>query len=120
MPGWKVRQMEEDFKNRKGFMADGKLSLNEFEAIYSNLKASEVASTFKQQVTRKENLQHLGGTSEASNEGTTHSVRFEEQLAFSDWINSNLKQDPDLKHILPIDSEGKKLYEAVKDGILLW
>lgn len=120
MPGWKVRQMEEDFKHRKGFMADGKLSYNEFEGIYCSLKASEVASTFKQQVTRKENLQHLGGTSEASNEGTTHSVRFEEQLAFSDWINSNLKHDPDLKHILPIDPEGKNLYEAVKDGILLW
>lgn len=112
--------MEEDFKNKKGFMADGKLSYNEFETICCNLKASEVASTFKQQVTRKENLQHLGGTSEASNEGTTHSVRVEEQLAFSDWINSNLKNDVDLAHLLPIDPEGKALYEKVKDGILLW
>lgn len=112
--------MESDFKSRKGFMADGKLSFSEFETIYRNLKASEVASTFKQQVTRKENLQTLGGTSEASNEGTTHSVRVEEQLAFSDWINSNLKNDPDLKHLLPIDPEGKLLYEKVKDGILLW
>ena len=44
----------------------------------------------------------------------------EEQLAFSDWINSNLGQDPDLKHLLPIDPEGKGLFEKVKDGILLW
>lgn len=52
--------------------------------------------------------------------GTTHSVRLEEQLAFSDWINSNLGADIDLKHLLPIDSEGKSLYDKVKDGILLW
>ncbi|VVC34405.1 Hypothetical protein CINCED_3A022763 [Cinara cedri] len=57
--------------------------------------------------------------SDASSEGTTHSVRIEEQLAFSDWINSNLSLDPDLKHLLPIASEGKNLYEKVKDGILL-
>ncbi|MCL4144989.1 UNVERIFIED_CONTAM: hypothetical protein GTU68_061355 [Idotea baltica] len=57
--------------------------------------------------------------STASSEGTTHSVRLEEQLAFSDWINSNLGHDPDLKHLLNIDPEGKTLYDKVKDGILL-
>ena len=107
IPGWKVRQMEEGFKQKKGSMADGKLSYEEFEKLCNDLKAGEVASTFKQVVQKRENLQHLGGTSEASNEGTTHSVRVEEQLAFSDWINSNLKHDPDLKHLLPIDPDGK-------------
>jgi hypothetical protein len=29
--------------------------------------------------------------------GTTHSVRMEEQLAFSDWINTNLGHDEDLQ-----------------------
>ena len=43
----------------------------------------------------------------------------EEQLAFSDWVNSNLGHDPDLKHLLPIDPEGKGLFDKVKDGILL-
>ncbi|KAB0800212.1 hypothetical protein PPYR_05952 [Photinus pyralis] len=119
IPGWKVRQMEEDFKQKKGAMADGKLSYDEFEKLCNDLKASEVASTFKQVVQKKENLHHLGGTSDASNEGTMHCVRVEEQLAFSDWINSNLKHDPDLKHLLPIDPDGKTLYDKVKDGILL-
>ena len=32
-------------------------------------------------------------------EGTTHSVRIEEQLAFSDWINTNLAEDNDLRYI---------------------
>ncbi|XP_018334938.1 plastin-2 [Agrilus planipennis] len=118
IPGWKVRQMEEELKNKRT-VTEGKLSYTEFENLCSDLKASEVASTFKQVVQKRENLQHLGGTSEASNEGTTHSVRVEEQLAFSDWINSNLKFDPDLQHLLPIDSDGKLLYDKVKDGILL-
>lgn len=52
--------------------------------------------------------------------GTTHSVRLEEQMAFSGWINSNLEHDPDLKHLLPIDPEGKQLYEKLKDGLILW
>ena len=44
----------------------------------------------------------------------------EEQLAFSDWVNSNLGHDPDLKHLLPIDAECRGLFDKVKDGILLW
>ncbi len=51
--------------------------------------------------------------------GTTHSIRLEEQLAFSHWINEHLGHDVDLKHLLPIDPEGKMLYDKVKDGILL-
>lgn len=58
--------------------------------------------------------------SDASSEGTTHSVRLEEQLAFSDWLNSNLAHDRDLTHLLPIDPEGKTLYDKLSDGIMLW
>lgn len=84
-----------------------------------SLKSQDVATTFKKMVNKRENLETLGGMSHASAEGTTHSVRLEEQLAFSDWINSNLGHDPDLQHLLPIDAEGKYLYDRVKDDILL-
>ena len=80
----------------------------------------DVANTFKTVVSKKENLTTIGGMSEASSAGTTHSVRIEEQLAFSHWINDHLGHDKDLKHLLPIDPEGKGLYDKVKDGILLW
>ncbi|XP_065166238.1 plastin-3 isoform X1 [Atheta coriaria] len=119
LPAYKVREMEEEFKNKKRTNIVGKLSYEEFERLCSDLKANEVASTFKQMTTRKENLLTVHGTSHASNEGTMHSVRVEEQLAFSDWINSNLSHDKDLAHLLPIDAEGQLLYEKVKDGILL-
>lgn len=61
----------------------------------------------------------FSGMSEASSEGTTHSVSKEEQVAFSNWINTRLGSDPDLNHLLPLDQNGENLYEAIKDGILL-
>ncbi|XP_044741174.1 plastin-2 [Chrysoperla carnea] len=118
LPGWQVRQMIEDLNGKKQSQ-NGKLSYNEFETLCTQLKANEVGNTFKQVVSKKENLETLGGMSDASSEGTTHSVRLEEQLAFSDWINTNLSGDQDLKHLLPIDNEGKQLYDKLKDGIML-
>lgn len=107
-------------RHNRGEAEDGDDGVRLPDGDCKELKANELGSTFKQVVSKKENLETLGGISEASSEGTTHSVRLEEQLAFSDWINTNLSHDPDLKHLLPIDPEGKTLYEKVKDGILLW
>ncbi|XP_076044276.1 plastin-2 fimbrin isoform X2 [Oratosquilla oratoria] len=115
LPQWQVRKMVEDWDKS----ADGRLSFDEFQNMCAGLKAQDIASTFKKVVSKRENLETLGGMSTASSEGTTHSVRLEEQLAFSDWINTNLGHDADLRHLLPLDSEGKTLYDKVKDGILL-
>uniref|UniRef100_A0A182JXA9 Fimbrin n=1 Tax=Anopheles christyi TaxID=43041 RepID=A0A182JXA9_9DIPT len=119
LPGYQVRLMIDEYTNKQRSQHAGKLSYDEFESLCMDLKAKDVASTFKKVVSKKENLETLGGMSDSSAAGTTHSVRVEEQLAFSDWINSNLMQDPDLKHLLPLDSEGKQLYDKMKDGILL-
>ncbi|XP_063370266.1 plastin-2 [Cydia amplana] len=131
IPQWKVRCMIEEYYDNgpkhgrgvngsmNGDARKNGMSLSEFEELCANLKAQQVSSTFKQAVSKKENLEHLGGMSEASSDGTTHSVRLEEQMAFSGWINSNLENDPDLKHLLPIDAEGKQLYEKLKDGLIL-
>ncbi|KAG9510996.1 Plastin-3 [Fragariocoptes setiger] len=118
IPQWQVRQMIEE-KERKSGQRCERISSAEFEKLCIDLKAKDVARTFKTMVSRRENLQTLGGMSEASSEGTTHSVRHEEQVAFSNWVNMKLGDDPDLKHILPIDENGAGLYEAIKDGILL-
>lgn len=88
-------------------------------SVINSSANNDVAQAFKTMVSKRENLQHLGGMSEASSEGTKHSVRQEEQAAFSNWINIKLKDDRDLKHILPLDQDGNNLYEAIKDGILL-
>ncbi|XP_042855233.1 plastin-2-like [Penaeus japonicus] len=121
LPQWQVRKMVEDFdRSAEGTEGRGKLSFGEFQDMCAGLKAQDIASSFKKMVNKRENLETLGGMSTASSEGTTHSVRLEEQLAFSDWINSNLEGDPHLAHVLPIDGEGRCLYDRVKDGILLW
>lgn len=119
LPGYQVREMIDEFQNKQRTSHQGKLNLEEFENLCLDLKSKDVASTFKTAVSKKTNLETLGGMSSISSEGTTHSVRLEEQLAFSDWINSNLGHDQDLKHLLPIDNEGKRLYQSIKDGILL-
>lgn len=133
IPQWKVRCMIEEYNDSGSRRArnavngnvngdatsNNGISLHEFEELCASLKQQQVASTFKQAVSKKENLEHLGGMSEASSDGTTHSVRMEEQMAFSGWINSNLELDPDLRHLLPIDPEGKQLYEKLKDGLIL-
>ena len=42
--------------------------------LCAGLKAKDVATSFKQVVSKRENLETLGGMSDASSEGTTHSV----------------------------------------------
>jgi len=120
IPQWQVRQLIDEMNKNKQLKTSGRLSFNEFQQLCTDLKSKDVALTFKTQLTKKDNLQTLGGMSEASSEGTTHSVRQEEKVAFSNFINhSNLSYDEDLKHLLPIDSNGNDLYDKVKDGILL-
>ncbi|CAG2161498.1 unnamed protein product [Oppiella nova] len=111
--------MIEEMERKRSVDRRGRLDYNEFERLCSDLKSQDIALTFKTMVSKRENLETLGGMSEASSEGTTHSVRHEEQVAFSHWINSHLVHDKDLKHLLPIDSDGRELYDKVKDGILL-
>jgi len=126
VPGWRVRDMIDKIDRETVSQAVGnsvvgqrKLSYGEFEHLCCELKSKEVSQSFKRVVTKKDNIQTHGGMSQASAVGTTHSVRVEEQLAFSDWINTNLGQDDHLDHILPLNQAGHGLYEAVKDGILL-
>lgn len=118
LPGWQIRQIMQEFDSDDKAHRN-KLSVDEFERLCTSMKMEDVAKSFKQVVSKKENLKTIGGLSLASSEGTTHTVRVEEQLAFSHWINQHLGHDPHLSHLLPIDPEGKALYDKVKDGILL-
>ena len=114
LPAWRVRDIVDRMDR-----GNGNLTMAEFEKICVDLKSREVSSSFKKSISKRQNVETLGGMSEASSEGTTHSVRHEEQAAFSDWINTNLGSDEDLKHLLPLDSDGKDLYTKITDGILL-
>lgn len=114
LPGYEVRQLIERF-SRSGKQS---LSLAEFNELYKEFKGKD--PNWTKQLSHASNVEQIGGLSEASQAvGVVHTIRYEEQVAFGDWINSNLSSDKDLHHLLPIDKEGKTLYEKVSDGILL-
>lgn len=47
-------------------------------------------------------------------------VTEEERYAFVNWINTALENDPDCKHVLPMDPNKDSLFTSVGDGIVLW
>lgn len=89
LPQWKVRILVEDIEKKKPFnTGKGRLTKDEFIKLCNDLRQQDVAQSFKSSISKRDNLDTLGGMSEASSSGTTHSVRHEEQVAFSDWINT--------------------------------
>ena len=66
----------------------------------------------------REGIQVQGGSTEASADGTTHTTSDAEKVAFKDWINSQLKTDPDCKPYLMLTMDN--MFENLKDGIILW
>jgi len=70
LAGYQVREMIDEYKGKgKQTAFQGKLNLEEFEALCLDLKSKDVASTFKTVVSKKENLETLGGMSSISSEG---------------------------------------------------
>ncbi|XP_002736612.1 plastin-3-like [Saccoglossus kowalevskii] len=114
LPQYKVRDLVASIDRDK----NGMIEINEFIEMYSDMKSKEIAQTFRQAITKREGIEAKGGTSYASVEGTTHSLSEEEQVAFVDYINSNMADDPDLKDKLPM-KHGKELFKSVGDGIML-
>lgn len=113
MPMWKQRQYMAETSN------NNQLNLQQFKQLCINLKSQDISNTFKKAVSKRQDVETLGGTSVASAEGTTHSVRHEEQIAFTDWINQRLGDDKHLQHLMPVNIHNKDLYKKVGDGLLL-
>ncbi|KAJ8274411.1 hypothetical protein COCON_G00090360 [Conger conger] len=118
LPGFKVREIVEKFiagdTNK-----DERISFEEFVSIYQELKSKEVRESFRKSITRRDGIRSFGGTSGISSEGTQHSYSDEEKVAFVNWINKALKDDPDCSHLVPMDPENDSLFKSVRDGILV-
>ncbi|XP_048652873.1 plastin-3 isoform X3 [Marmota marmota marmota] len=89
------------------------------KSIFQEVKSSDIAKTFRKAINRKEGICALGGTSELSSEGTQHSYSEEEKYAFVNWINKALENDPDCRHVIPMNPNTDDLFKAVGDGIVL-
>ncbi|KAI5103834.1 plastin-1 isoform X2, partial [Silurus meridionalis] len=122
LPGYKVREIAERFiagdTNK-----DEKISFDEFVAVriiyLIHIRSKDIRETFRKTISRKDGICSFGGTSGLSSQGTQHSYSDEEKVAFVNWINKALANDPDCQHIIPMDPNTDSLFTSVKDGILL-
>ncbi|XP_068607637.1 plastin-1-like isoform X2 [Brachionichthys hirsutus] len=118
LPGYKVREIVATFM-AGDTNKDEKISFEEFVSIYQELKSKELSETFRKSITRRNGIRSFGGTSGNSSEGTQHSYSDEEKVAFVNWINKGLANDPDCQHLLPMNPNDDSLFSSVRDGILL-
>uniref|UniRef100_A0A674HZN6 Lymphocyte cytosolic protein 1 n=1 Tax=Terrapene triunguis TaxID=2587831 RepID=A0A674HZN6_9SAUR len=119
LPGYKVREITQNLMATGDQNNDGKISFDEFIAVFQGLKSTDVAKTFRKAINKKEGICAIGGTSEQSSVGTQHSYSEEEKYAFVNWVNKALENDPDCQHVLPMNPDTDDLFQAVGDGIVL-
>jgi plastin-3 len=111
VPGYELRDMVSVCDREK----DDVLDLEEFKGLYTQLKMKYDVKGQLQKLIKPTKEEIVVVKKETS----LHTVRMEEQIAFSNWINLNLKDDPDCARHLPIANDGANLYEKCKDGILI-
>ncbi|XP_074860892.1 plastin-1 isoform X2 [Carettochelys insculpta] len=119
LPGYKVREIVEKLIAVTDSNKDGKINFEEFVSVIHELKSKDVSKSFRKSINRKQGITSIGGTSAISSEGTQHSYSEEEKVAFVNWVNKALKDDPDCKHLLPMDPSDASLFKSLADGILL-
>ncbi|KAM4692929.1 plastin-1 [Discoglossus pictus] len=119
LPGYRVREIIEKIFAAADHNKDGKIDFEEFVSLVQDLKSKEVSRTFRRSINRKQGITALGGTSSISSQGTQHSYSEEEKVAFVNWINKALKDDPDCDHLLAMNPNNNSLFTSLRDGILL-
>ena len=117
--------------------------------LCQDLADQDVCNTFKTRKQHDKDAEKIEGEEEVTEVeividdddclgemGAKHTVLNEEQAAFADWINDNLKNDKDVEHQLPLSvipdnvsdqyvtwslpqEAGGDLYEKMDDGIIL-
>ncbi|KAL9656160.1 hypothetical protein ABK040_007778 [Willaertia magna] len=91
----------------------GKIEWGEFLTILHNIRSGVEVSEIGEKL-KKTGVVHVVSVGGGSG---VHGYSEEEVEAFTDYINSTLQDDTDLKDKLPI--LGNKLFEACNDGVLI-
>eukprot|EP00118_Oscarella_pearsei_P009946 m.58830 g.58830 ORF g.58830 m.58830 type:complete len:614 (+) comp34835_c0_seq1:1589-3430(+) len=116
VPGYQIRDMVREVDIDE----NGTIEFNEFIEMFKKVKGKRPKYKLEAVADKQKKLMKSGGTSDASATGTTHSFAEEEALAFVDWINFQLSDDPDLAEVLPIKGDDHlALFPALHNGILL-
>jgi len=91
----------------------GAIDFHEFLDVVLAIKSGKATGGFAKVYSKQKELIQVAGHS------GVHSFAEEEVSAFSEHLNQSLKDDPDLKHLLPIETKGLDLCKKVKDGLLI-
>uniref|UniRef100_A0A8R1DGV6 Calponin-homology (CH) domain-containing protein n=1 Tax=Caenorhabditis japonica TaxID=281687 RepID=A0A8R1DGV6_CAEJA len=113
VPGYKMRELlDQHFGNQ------GQIDVDRFAKLYETLdeQRNEEANRWKQQTKQVSGAYQVHSSKQ---ENAHHTIRVEEEVAFSNWINSNLSDDVDLKRLLPVNPQGGELYTKVQDGLVI-
>ncbi|VDD85756.1 unnamed protein product [Enterobius vermicularis] len=115
LAGYQIRDLLGRFGNPTS------LQFSDFQTLYNELESEKQkpVSQWKHSIGTVEGTYKVKGTSDQSNEGIVHTIRVEEEVAFSNWISSSLTQDADLKRLLPVATENHELYSKIQDGLIL-
>ncbi|PIC12058.1 hypothetical protein B9Z55_028679 [Caenorhabditis nigoni] len=111
VPGYKMRElMDQHFDN------EAQIDVDKFARLFDTLDAqrNDEANRWKHQTKQVSGAYH---THSSKQENVQHTIRVEEEVAFSNWINSNLSDDSDLKRLLPVGSG--ELYTKTQDGLVI-
>ncbi|VDM55985.1 unnamed protein product [Angiostrongylus costaricensis] len=114
VPGYKMRELSD----RYGFSNSERIEIARFATLFQELERAKHEETNRW----KERIGSLSGAYQVASDkqdNTVHTIRTEEEKAFSNWINSNLSMDPDLKRLLPVIPEGNDLYTKIQDGLII-
>uniref|UniRef100_A0A1I8EPS5 Calponin-homology (CH) domain-containing protein n=1 Tax=Wuchereria bancrofti TaxID=6293 RepID=A0A1I8EPS5_WUCBA len=97
LPGFQFRELMKRYGSAKD------LAFDDFQNLFTELRSErdQEVNEWKQRIGSVTGAYTVKGLSKQSNEEIVHTIRVEEEVAFSNWINSNLCNDTDLKNLVP-------------------
>jgi len=115
IPGYQLRERLTRFNDKS------ELTFDELNNLYAEINAEKSAhvNSWKKGIVGVHDAYRVQGIAEHGADEIVHTIRIEEEVAFSNWINRNLSDDPDLKRHLPVDTDSGDLYKKVQDGLIL-
>ncbi|KAI6177941.1 hypothetical protein M3Y99_01973100 [Aphelenchoides fujianensis] len=114
IPGYQLRERLHKYGDPKS------LDYHQFSELADELAEQKNAETnqWKKRIGSVTGAYQVQSAAEVGADEIVHTIRVEEELAFSNWINSNLSDDPDLKRLLPVETGGD-LYTKIQDGLVI-
>ncbi|KAI1726424.1 calponin homology (CH) domain-containing protein [Ditylenchus destructor] len=115
IPGYQLRELLNNYGDSKN------LTFEQFNSLFEQLdnEKNAEASRWKKRIGSVTGAYQVQSTAVHGAEEIVHTIRVEEEVAFSNWINTSLSADPDLSNQLPVNPEGGDLYTKIQDGLII-